>query len=102
MHQVNLKAIYALGYNVKKLLETGRSKQGTRIVEVMSDFREAHWLLSHLIEGEPVPVPRSVPFAKILDDLLQAIVDQAVADPLTVLSSDDCLKLSYAAHAFEG
>jgi hypothetical protein len=58
-------------------------------------------LLLHLIEGQPIPLQRCIPFAKILQNTLSQIVDTLKTDPGNVLSADDHQKIVYAVNAFE-
>lgn len=98
MYQVNLISIYMLGAGIHSL---GEIPEGTKAADLIRNFTPTNWLLRHFIEGSPVPLMRTVPFAKILRDGLREIEASLQADPGRVLSADERLKLFYAVGAFE-
>lgn len=91
MHQVNLWHFYHLGQRIHALLQL---KAGAKFDDLKYSLTGLHWILLHYIERRPIPLTKTIPFIKILDDVITKLPD--------VFTQEDIDKLQYAIYAFEG
>lgn len=97
MQQVNIKAIHVLGRSIGELQGL---KKGALATATLASVAQVRTMLYHLIGGQPIPLTRCIPFAKILDDQLERLQNLQDA-PRIGLSDEDVLRVRYAVNAFE-